>query len=53
MAVLVWFHFGHALLPAVSLPLVAWSRITLHHHTISQGMAGIVLGVVVFWVAFS
>jgi len=41
--------FGFPAAPLViSIPLIAWSRVKLKHHTPAQALVGILLGVIVF-----
>jgi membrane-associated phospholipid phosphatase len=52
-AFILWRIGGNALIPGFSLiPLMAWSRLTLHRHTRGQVIAGFLAGVVVFGVVF-
>jgi membrane-associated phospholipid phosphatase len=45
--------FGSPTAPLlVSIPLVAWSRIKLRHHTPAQTFAGICLGLTIFFLGF-
>ena len=47
LAVLLVALFGQTLLPAILMvPVIAWSRIRLDRHTLSQSIAGVLLGVV-------
>ncbi len=44
---------GNALLPGLSLiPIMAWSRLTLHRHTRGQVIAGFLAGATVFGIVF-
>jgi len=52
MAVLILSVAGLAAAPvAISVPLIAWSRIKLRRHTLMQTLAGICLGIGVFLTA--
>ncbi len=52
-ATLIWTLLGSAIPFLLVVPLIAWSRIRLRHHTILQTLAGALLGSVVFFVATS
>ena len=48
--VLCWWLAGASVAPlALSVPLVAWSRIQLLRHTLAQTIAGAVLGFTISW----
>lgn len=52
-AFILWRIMGNALLPGLTLiPLVAWSRLTLHRHTRGQVIAGFIAGAAVFGVVY-
>ncbi len=52
-AFIIWKIGGNALLPGLTLiPLMAWSRLTLHRHTRGQVIAGFLAGVAVFGIVF-
>jgi membrane-associated phospholipid phosphatase len=50
---LIWMLLGTALPFLLIVPLVAWSRVRLRHHTLLQTLAGALLGSIVFVVAIS
>lgn len=57
ITILLWSLSGQPPAPLViSIPLIAWSRIKLRHHTLAQTIAGTLLGITVFavtaWVLF-
>jgi len=47
-ATVVWLLMGTPLPLLVGVPLVAWSRVRLHRHTLSQTVVGTLLGLAVF-----
>jgi membrane-associated phospholipid phosphatase len=50
--VMIWFLTG-ALLPLVlGVPIIAWSRVRLRRHTVSQTIAGALVSLTVFVTAF-
>jgi membrane-associated phospholipid phosphatase len=55
-ATVIWSLVGTPLPLLIGVPLIAWSRVRLHRHTLSQTVAGAALGFgVVFaalWLAF-
>ncbi|MBN2007434.1 MAG: phosphatase PAP2 family protein [Anaerolineae bacterium] len=52
VTLLILHVFGLSAVPlVVSLPLVAWSRVKLRHHTPAQTIAGTALGTAVFLIA--
>jgi membrane-associated phospholipid phosphatase len=52
-AFVMWRLMGNVLLPGLTLiPLMAWSRLTLHRHTRGQVVAGFVAGAAVFGIVF-
>ena len=53
ITVLVFLYGPVALIAAVSLPLIGWSRIELEHHTPSQVATGALIAAVVVLVVFS
>ncbi len=52
-ATLIWTLLGTALPFLLVVPLIAWSRVRLRHHTLPQTLAGALLGSIVFFVATS
>ena len=44
-----WALLGSPLPFLIAVPLVAWSRVRLRRHTLLQTLAGVVLGLVIFW----
>jgi membrane-associated phospholipid phosphatase len=52
MAAVSWILLGHALIPALGVSMVAWSRVCLNRHTPSQSVAGALLGAAVLMLAF-
>jgi membrane-associated phospholipid phosphatase len=52
-ATLIWTLLGSAMPFLLVVPLIAWSRIRLRHHTFPQTLAGALLGSIVFFVATS
>lgn len=48
MGAVIWTLTGTALPLIIGVPVVAWSRIRLDHHTFAQTVAGAVLGFTVF-----
>ncbi len=53
LIVLAWALIGSAaILLTLSVPLIAWARVRLHHHTIGQTVAGAALGSSVLTAAF-
>lgn len=52
MTMIILHVFGLSAAPIVfSIPLIAWSRVKLKHHTPAQTLVGILLGIVVFGLA--
>jgi len=47
-ATIVWCVAGTAWPLVVGVPLVAWSRVRLRHHTLAQTAAGALVGILVF-----
>lgn len=47
-ATVIWSIVGSPLPLLVGVPLIAWSRVRLHRHTLAQVVAGSILGVAVF-----
>lgn len=52
-ATLIWTLLGTALPFLLVVPLIAWSRVRLRHHTLPQTLSGALLGSIVFFVATS
>jgi membrane-associated phospholipid phosphatase len=52
-AMLIWTLLGSAIPFLLMVPLIAWSRIRLRHHTLPQTLAGALLGSTVFFAATS
>jgi membrane-associated phospholipid phosphatase len=48
LAAISWILLGQALVPALGVSLVAWSRVCLNRQTLSQSVAGALLGATVF-----
>jgi membrane-associated phospholipid phosphatase len=55
VAILILRIFGLSAVPLViSIPLIAWSRVKLRHHTPAQTIVGVILGAIVpGWPCFS
>lgn len=52
VAAMIWFLTG-ALLPlVVGVPVIAWSRVRLRRHTVAQTIAGALVSLAVFVIAF-
>ena len=52
VAILILRIFGLSAVPLViSIPLIAWSRVKLRHHTPAQTIVGVILGAIVSWLA--
>jgi membrane-associated phospholipid phosphatase len=52
VAIIILRIFGLSAAPlVVSIPLIAWSRVKLRHHTPAQTIVGVILGVIVSWLA--
>lgn len=50
---LVWSLVGATWPLLVGVPIIAWSRVRLHRHTVAQTVAGAALGFTIFLVALS
>ena len=51
VATLVWSLAGTSLPLLIGVPIIAWSRVRLRRHTVSQTIAGALLGLAIFIVA--
>ena len=51
VATLVWSLAGTSLPLLIGVPIIAWSRVRLRRHTVSQTIAGALLGLAIFLVA--
>lgn len=49
VALLLYLVGPHAAPVLIAVPLVAWSRVRLHRHTLSQTVAGAALGGLIMW----
>jgi membrane-associated phospholipid phosphatase len=53
-SVVVWQLFGpFGLLAFLIVPLIAWSRVKLHRHSIGQVIFGAVTGTAIYYIAFT
>ena len=51
---LLIYLYGHTMLPTtVGIPLMVWSRVRLHRHTLLQTIAGTILGISILAVCLS
>jgi membrane-associated phospholipid phosphatase len=53
VATLAWSLVGTSLPLLIGVPIIAWSRVRLHRHTVAQTVAGAALGLAIFLVAVS
>ena len=53
VATLIWSLAGTMLPLLIGVPIIAWSRVRLHRHTVAQTIAGAVLGLTTFLTALS
>jgi membrane-associated phospholipid phosphatase len=53
VATLTWSLFGTPLPLLIGVPLIAWSRVRQHRHTLAQTVAGSLLGIAMTLVALS
>jgi membrane-associated phospholipid phosphatase len=53
VATLIWSLVGATLPLLAGVVIIAWSRVRLRRHTVTQTIAGAALGFAIFWVAVS